>query len=103
MNLTQIRSPYDDAIRDEAFRRFGATRDGTEELEGSTPVYRTSSGGREIALKITPGFATGHAQVQGSTIEHIEAEVDFVRFLAESGLPVAAPLPSPSGSYMERI
>jgi Ser/Thr protein kinase RdoA (MazF antagonist) len=103
MTLNEIRALYGEDIRKEAFARFGADPDDYEELEGSAPVYRCNVEGLAIALKVTPGFMPGSPQIMGSTIEQINAEIDFVRKLATSGAPVAAPVRAASGEFLELI
>ena len=103
MTLAEIQGLFGESVRIEAFRRFGADPGRFEELEGSAPVYRCAADGREIALKIVPGYAPGHGQVTGSTVEQVGGEMDFVLALAEAGVPVAAPVPSASGAYVEVV
>lgn len=103
MTLAEIQGLFGESVRIEAFRRFGADPGRFEELEGSAPVYRCAAAGREIALKIAPGYAPGHGQVAGSTVEQVGGEMDFVLALAAAGVPVAAPVPSASGAYVEVV
>jgi len=106
MTLDDARARYSDAMRDEAFSRFGVERgatDGPEELEGSAPVFKCRRGELDLALKIAPGFAPGHEQVMGSTVEQVQAEVDFVLHLRGEGVSVAAPVPSAGGAFVETI
>jgi len=101
--LAQIQQRYDAHIRDEALRRFGFVTDSIQELEGTAFVYEGLAEGQICILKIAPGVWNTAEQITGSTREQILAEVDFVRYLAESNLPVALPVCSRNGEWVELI
>ncbi len=91
------------AILAEALRRFGFAPDPLLELEGSAFVYEGLLDGLPRILKIAPGIWNTTEQIPGSTREQLLAEVDFVRYLAENGLPVALPVPSRGGNWVELL
>lgn len=101
--LHKIQQRFTPAILGEALGRFGFAPAPLLELEGSAFVYEGLIGGQPRILKIVPGIWNTAQQITGSTLEQLLAEVDFVRFLAENGLPVARPVPSRSGSWVERV
>jgi len=55
-----------------------------------------SQGGKNYVLKVTPREKGNHHQVR-----QIEEKSDFVNYLAENGIRVAKPTPSPSGNWVE--
>ena len=64
-------------------------------VAGNQSVYRVSHGDRRFYLRVTPE--------QVRTRAALEAEVDFVQYLGERGLTVAAPVASRSGAFVEVI
>ncbi len=101
--LHDIQNRYTDSILAEALRRFGFDPDSMAELEGSAFVYEGLLEGLPRILKIAPGVWNTTEQITGSTREQLLAEVDFVRYLDENGLPVALSLPSRGGEWVEVI
>jgi Ser/Thr protein kinase RdoA (MazF antagonist) len=101
--LYDIQQRFTPAILGEARGRFGFAPEPLQELEGSAFVYEGLIGGQPRILKIAPGIWNTAQQLTGSTLEQLLAEVDFVRYLAENELPVARPVPSRSGSWVERL
>jgi amicoumacin kinase len=61
--------------------------------ESEHPVY-TINGGTHF-LRLT--------SARRRTIEQVQAELDFVRYLHESGLSVSGPIPSRSGQWIETL
>lgn len=103
MTLSEIRSRYTPAILAEAVRRFGFDPASLVELEGSAFVYEGLLSGQACILKIAPGLWNPPEQVTGSTREQVLAEVEFVRYLANNGVPVALPVRSQTGNWVEVI
>jgi Ser/Thr protein kinase RdoA (MazF antagonist) len=101
--LHDIQQRFTPAILTEALRRFGFTPAPLLELEGSAFVYEGLLDRLPCILKIAPGVWNTAQQITGSTREQLLAEVDFVRYLAENGLPVALPVPSRDGSWVELL
>ena len=101
--LHDIQQRYTPAILAEALRRFGFSPTPLLELEGSAFVYEGLLDGLPRILKIAPGIWNSTEQITGSTREQLLAEVDFVRHLAKNGLPVALPVPSRSGNWVELL
>ena len=101
--LHDIQQRYTPAILAEALRRFGFSPTPLLELEGSAFVYEGLLDGLPRILKIAPGIWNSTEQITGSTREQLLAEVDFVRYLAKNGLPVALPVPSRSGNWVELL
>ena len=101
--LHDIQQRFTPAILTEALRCFGFAPTPLLELEGSAFVYEGLREGLPCILKIAPGVWNTAQQITGSTREQLLAEVDFVRYLAENGLPVALPLPSRDGNWVELL
>lgn len=101
--LHEIQQRYTPAILTEALRRFGFAPAPLLELEGSAFVYEGQVAGLPRILKIAPGIWNTGQQITGSTREQLLAEVDFVRYLAQNGLPVAQPVPSEAGNWVELL
>ncbi|HPH98556.1 MAG TPA: phosphotransferase [Anaerolineaceae bacterium] len=100
--LRDIQDQYSDVILHEACRRFGFDPQGLEEFEGSAFVYGGLADGKERILKITPGVI-GMGQVMGSTEEQVMGEIDFSNYLSRNGVPLAAPVASKNGVWVEII
>lgn len=100
--LREVQDQYTDAILHEACQRFGFDAQSLEEFEGSAFVYGGLAGGRERILKIMPGVI-GMGQVMGSTVEQVMGEIDFANYLARNGVPLAAPVASQKGAWVETI
>jgi len=103
MNLNEIQNRYNDQVLAEAALRFGFNHSELTELEGSSFVYEGLADESPRILKITPGYWNTTVQVTGSTVEQVLAEVDFVRYLADHGMQVAAPVPSRQRNWVEII
>jgi len=88
---------FNDGVRDEAASRFGATPDELSRLNAfENHVYEfTNADGVEVILRISHSARRTHDYTQG--------EIEFVRFLAAAGLPVARPILSECGQFIERI
>ena len=88
---------FNDGVRDEAASRFGATPDELARLDAfENHVYEfTNADGVEVILRISHSARRTHDYTQG--------EIEFVRFLAAAGLPVAKPVLSDCGQFLERI
>jgi Ser/Thr protein kinase RdoA (MazF antagonist) len=88
---------FNDLARDEAASRYGVTREGMAPLKAfENFVYGcTNQDGTELILRIS------HSARR--TLDYTLGEVEFVRFLAAAGLPVARPLLSEPGQFVERI
>lgn len=101
--LHEIQLRYTDDILEEACRRFGFVKDTLEELEGSAFVYEGPLDGRACILKITPGIHNRDEQIIGATAEQLLGEIDFIRYLDSNGVPVALPIASRAGNWVESI
>lgn len=101
MMLREIQNRYTPEILSEALRRFGFDPDPIQELEGSAFVYEGLVDRLPRILKIVPGVWNTPEQITGSTREQILAEVDFVLYLAQNDLPVARPVSSRQGEWVE--
>jgi Ser/Thr protein kinase RdoA (MazF antagonist) len=99
--LKSISDRYNDSILSEALLRFGFSRDSLQPLEGSTYVYQGLKDNQSHILKIVPGVWNTSEQVTGSTREQLLAEIDFVLYLAKNDLPVALPVWSKQGEWVE--
>lgn len=88
---------FNDRVRDEAGSRFGASPDALSRLNAfENHVYEfTNLDGVEVILRISHSARRTHDYTQG--------EIEFVRFLAAAGLPVAKPVLSDCGQFIERI
>jgi len=88
---------FNEGIRDEAASRFGAAPDELSRLNAfENHVYEfTNADGVEVILRISHSARRTHDYTQG--------EIEFVRFLAAAGLPVASPVLSECGRFIERI
>lgn len=104
--IRAIMDLFDDRIRREAAGRFGMDGESLEELEGSAYVFagerRDGKGPERAILKITPGLRDP-GPIMGASRAELEAEVDYVRYLADNGVPVARSLPSLAGGDVEEI
>ena len=95
--LQHFKHLYSDAIRAEAFRRFGFTPVSLEILPDASHsyVYDCSRDGVPYILKITH---TVHRQPH-----NIIGELEFINFLADGGVTVPRAIPSVSGNLVETI
>jgi Ser/Thr protein kinase RdoA (MazF antagonist) len=88
---------FNEGVRDEAAVRFGLD---PAELDALTAfenfVYEgTNQDGVELVLRVS--------HCARRTLDYTLGEVEFVRWLAAAGLPVAKPLLAESGLFVERI
>jgi Ser/Thr protein kinase RdoA (MazF antagonist) len=88
---------FHDEIRDEAALRYGVDPQEIESLAAfENFVYEgTNQDGVELILRVS------HSSRR--TLDYTMGEVEFVRYLAAAGLPVAKPLLAESGLFVERI
>jgi len=88
---------FNERVRDEAAGRFGAAPDELSRLNAfENHVYEfTNPDGVEVILRISHSARRTHDYTQG--------EIEFVRFLSAAGLPVARPVLSDCGQFIERI
>lgn len=88
---------FDDAIRDEAARRYGIPPSDLAPLAAfENFVFEGSSeDGIELVLRVS------HSTRR--TFEYTLGEVEFVRYLAAAGIPVAQPVLADSGHFVERL
>lgn len=88
---------FHDPIRDEAARRYGLTAAALTELAAfENFVYEADNeDGETIILRIS------HSTRR--TIDYTLGEVEFVRYLAAAGIPIARPILAESGQFVERI
>jgi len=89
-------------LRDEAARRFGMDPARLVELEGTAFVFEGMAGERPAILKVTPAPADP-GRIMGATKAELEAEVDYIRHLADHGVPAARSLRSLSGLDVEEL
>ena len=88
---------FTDRIRDEGARRYGVQPSDLASLSAfENFVYEgTSDGGDDLILRIS------HSTRR--TFDYTMGEIEFVRYLAAAGLPVAQPVLAESGHFVERI
>jgi amicoumacin kinase len=93
----EIMRRFDDRVRDEAACRYGVQPSDLASLVAfENFVYEcTNEDGDELILRIS------HSTRR--TVDYTLGEVEFVRYLAAAGLPVARPVLSESGHFVERI
>jgi len=101
--LHEIQLRYTEIILDEACRRFGFVKNTLKVLEGSAFVYEGPVDERTCILKITPGIYNSVEQIYGATAEQLLGEIDFIRYLDGNGVPVALPVVSRFGNWIESI
>ncbi|MGE6758241.1 phosphotransferase enzyme family protein [Corallococcus interemptor] len=88
---------FHEPIRDEAARRYGLSPEQLTELAAfENFVYEAENDdGEGIILRIS------HSTRR--TIDYTLGEVEFVRYLAAARIPIASPVLSDSGQFVERI
>ena len=88
---------FHESIRDEAARRYGLTPETLTELRAfENFVYEGENvDGDSVILRIS--------QSTRRTVDYTLGEVEFVRYLAAAGIPVAPPVLSEQGQFVERI
>jgi amicoumacin kinase len=88
---------FHEPIRDEAARRYGLSADALTELVAfENFVYEGENDDGELVI-----LRISHSTRR--TVDYTRGEVEFVRWLTAAGIPVAAPLLSQSGQFVERI
>jgi amicoumacin kinase len=88
---------FKETIRDEAAQRYGLAPASLTSLSAfENFVYEgVSETGEDLVLRIS------HSTRR--TLDYTLGEVEFVRYLAAAGLPVAQPVLAESGRFLERI
>lgn len=96
MNPELVRRFRDD-IRDEAAQRYGlAPSDLTELTAFENFVYEAENeDGASLVLRIS------HSTRR--TLDYTRGEIEFVRYLGAAGIPVAQPMLSEAGQFVEQI
>lgn len=90
----KIREAYNDAILQEAMRRYGIRQDEIQLLDGfESFLYEYRRGAERRILRITHSLHRDAAAICG--------EVDWLAYLAEHGVSVAYALPSLAGELVE--
>jgi len=80
----------------EACSRYGLHVDDIAMVGGyQNVIYEFERGGESHILRLTPHGLRTAAQV--------EAELEWIRYLAGHGIPVSAPIPSANGSWLEVV
>ncbi len=95
--LQHFKHLYTDAIRSEAMRRFGFTAAPYRSIAGASHsfVYDCERGGKHYVLKVTH---TSHRKPSEAL-----GELEFINFLADSGVAAPRAVRSLSGSLVETI
>ncbi len=88
---------YSDRIRNEAARRFGVPSSELSDLSSfENFVYEAENeDGVPFVLRVS------HSTRR--TYEYTMGEIEFVRYLAAAGLPLASPILSDTGQFVEKI
>lgn len=90
----KILASYNDAILQEAMRRYDIQQGEIQLLDGfESFVYTFQQGGAQRILRVSHSLHRNEAAIRG--------EVDWLRYLAENGVSVAHALPSLSGDLVE--
>jgi Ser/Thr protein kinase RdoA (MazF antagonist) len=90
----KIRESFNDAILEEALRRYGIHKDEVQLLEGfESYIYEVSQRGTKRILRIGHSLHRDAAAVRG--------EMDWLHYLAGQGVSVIHPLPSLNGELVE--
>jgi Ser/Thr protein kinase RdoA (MazF antagonist) len=91
-----IHERYTDAIKAEALRRFHIKEEDLKALGGfESFLYEYPRDGKAAVLRVSHTARYSLLPMLG--------ELDFLRYLGEHRANVAAPLPSPSGTWLEAI
>jgi Ser/Thr protein kinase RdoA (MazF antagonist) len=94
--LSETTKIYNDEIKHEAARRFGADPDSLSELEGfENFVYACQVDGAPRILRVTHSLHRSQS--------HIRGELTWINDMAQRGVPVAAAQPSLAGNFTEAI
>jgi Ser/Thr protein kinase RdoA (MazF antagonist) len=94
--LKQIATQYSEAILQRAAICYGARRGDLTELEGfENYIYSFRRDGQDLILRI------GHTLHR--SLPHTQAEIEWLNYLVGRGLPVARPVVSRAGRWLEVI
>ncbi len=94
--LRQIATQFTDTILQQAASLYGAEPGDLTELEGfENYIYRFARKGQDLILRI------GHTLHRSAS--HTRAEIDWLNYLVDRGLPVARPVVSQGGRWLEVI
>jgi amicoumacin kinase len=90
----RIRESFNDAVLQEAMRRYGIRQEEIQLLDGfESFLYEYRQGAEKRILRITHSLHRAAAAIRG--------EVDWLRYLAENNVSVAYALPSLTGELVE--
>ena len=94
--LKQIAARYSETILQRAASLYGAEPGGLTELEGfENYIYCFARNGQDLVLRI------GHTLHR--SVPHTQAEIAWLNYLVDRGLPVARPVTSKRGRWLEVI
>ncbi len=88
---------FDERIRDEAARRYGLPPSELTELTAFENFVYEAESEDGVGLVLRVSHSTRR------TFDYTLGEVEFVRYLGAAGLPVAQPILSESGQFVQRI
>jgi len=92
----RIKDRYNDAIKEEAMKRYGIREDQIQLLDGfESYMYEFVQNGREYILRI------GHSLRRNAAL--INGEVDWINYLADGGASVSRAVVSEDGCLVEHI
>lgn len=92
----QIIARYNDSILQEAMQRYGIAKDQIKPLDAfESFIYEFEHDAQDYILRIGHSFRKSEALIQ--------AEVDWINYLARGGVSVARAIPSTSGKLVETI
>src|SRR5688572_13708024 len=93
---SQIIARYNDTILHEAMQRYGIAKHQIQPLDAfESFIYEFERDGLDYILRIGHSFRKSEALIQ--------AEVDWINYLARGGVSVARAIPSASGKLVEAI
>ncbi|MEZ4361897.1 MAG: phosphotransferase [Kofleriaceae bacterium] len=96
MNPELVRR-FQEKIRDEAARRYGLRPGDLTELNAFENFVYEAENEDGVAMVLRLSHSTRR------TMDYTLGEVEFVRYLGAAGIPVAQPLLSEAGQFVERI
>lgn len=96
MNPELVRH-FHDGIRDEAARRYGLSAADLTPLNAFENFVYEAENEDGVSLVLRISHSTRR------TFDYTMGEIEFVRYLAAAGIPVAQPLLSEGGQFLERI
>lgn len=88
---------FHDRIRDDAARRYGVPPSELTELNAFENFVYEAENEDGVALVLRVSHSTRR------TVDYTLGEVEFVRYLGAAGIPVAQPILSEAGQFVERI